>query len=146
MKLKEWAFLFGFIAIGIITTNLIGYNTPITDSLMGVLILCSIAFIAVCVSKIIPLRLPMIIYCSILGLLIASPVSPIGDFVSDAAGNIDFKAPLTMVGALAGIAIGASVREFTKLSWRIVVVALVVMASTFIGSVIIAQIVLNITN
>ncbi|SDI73440.1 hypothetical protein [Natribacillus halophilus] len=146
MKLKEWAFLLGIMAIGIITTNLIGFNTPISDSLMGVLILCSIAFIAVCVSKIIPLKLPFIIYCSVLGMLLALPISPIGDFVSEAAGNIEFRAPITMVGALAGIAIGASVREFTKLNWRIIVVALVVMSSTFIASVIIAQVVMNITN
>ncbi|QQK81037.1 hypothetical protein HUG20_14795 [Salicibibacter cibi] len=145
MKLKEWVILFIFIGMGILAVNLIGYNTSIATSFPGVVVLLSIAFLAVCIWKVIPLKLPVIIYCSLLGLLLASPISPISGFITESAEQIDFKAPLTMVGALAGISIGASIHQLKKLGWRMIIIALAVMASTFIGSVIIAQIVLSIT-
>lgn len=146
MKLKEWAILLVFVAIAIITSNLIGFDIPVFDSINGVLILCGITLISVLVSKVVPLKLPIILYCSFLGLLFASPISPIADVVTEATGKIEFKAPLTIVGALAGISIGASFHQFRKQGWKMIVIALVVMTSTFLGSLIISQIVLKLTN
>lgn len=146
MKFKEWIAVLIFIAIAIMTTNFIGYHVSFNESLKGVLILCAITLVAVFLSKVIPLKLPMIVYCSILGLLLALPISPLSELVRESTGKLDFKAPLTIVGVLAGISIGASFHAFKKLGWRIVVVALLVMTSTYIGSVLIAQIVLKLTN
>ena len=74
MKLKEWVVILVFVAIAIITSNLVGYDVAVFDSLIGVLILCGIALIAVLLSKVIPLKLPVILFCSLLGLLFASPI------------------------------------------------------------------------
>ncbi|WP_077622472.1 hypothetical protein [Sediminibacillus massiliensis] len=146
MKLNEWIVILALVAIAIITSNLVGYGVSIFDSLNGVLILAGIAFVAVLVSKVIPLKLPIILYCSLLGLLFASPISPVGDVVAGATGQIEFKAPLTIVGVLAGISIGASLHQFKKQGWKMIVVALVVMTSTYVGSAVISQIVLKLTN
>ncbi|WP_404332185.1 hypothetical protein [Mesobacillus maritimus] len=146
MKFKEWVILLGLVAIAIITSNLIGYDIPVFDSFNGVLILCGIALIAVLLSKVIPLKLPIILYCSLLGLLFAAPMSPVADVVTEATGKIEFKAPLTVVGALAGISIGASFHQFRKQGWKMIVIALVVMTSTYLGSVMISQFVLKLTN
>jgi hypothetical protein len=146
MKFKEWVILLGFVAIAIITSNFVGYDKSVFDSINGVLILCGIALIAVLLSKVIPLKLPIILYCSLLGLLFAAPMSPVADVVTEATGNIEFKAPLTIVGALAGISIGASFHQFRKQGWKMIVIALVVMTSTFLGSLIVSQLVLKLTN
>jgi hypothetical protein len=146
MKIREWIVLLVFVAIAIITSNYIGYGKTISDSLNGVLILCGITIIAVIVSKFIPLKLPIIFFCSFLGLLFASPISPVADVVTNATSEIEFKAPLTIVGALAGISIGASFHEFRKQGWKMIIVALVVMTSTYLGSLMISQIVLTLTN
>ncbi|WP_404332158.1 hypothetical protein [Mesobacillus maritimus] len=146
MKFKEWVILLGLVAIAIITSNLIGYDISVFDSFNGVLILCGIALIAVLLSKVIPLKLPIILYCSLLGLLFAAPMSPVADVVTEATGKIEFKAPLTVVGALAGISIGASFHQFRKQGWKMIVIALVVMTSTYLGSVMISQFVLKLTN
>lgn len=146
MKFKEWVILLVFVSIAIITSNLVGYDKSIFDSINGVLILCGIALIAVLLSKVIPLKLPIILYCSLLGLLFAAPMSPVAGVVTEATGNIEFKAPLTIVGALAGISIGASFHQFRKQGWKMIVIALVVMTSTFLGSLIVSQLVLKLTN
>ncbi|MGM0900563.1 MAG: hypothetical protein ACQEXB_05565 [Bacillota bacterium] len=146
MKMKEWVILLGLVGIAIITSNLIGYDISIFDSINGVLILCGIALIAVLLSKVIPLKLPIILYCSLIGLLLAAPMSPVADVVTEATSKIEFKAPLTVVGALAGISIGASFHQFRKQGWKMIVIALVVMTSTYLGSVMISQFVLKLTN
>lgn len=146
MKFKEWVILLVFVAFAIITSNLIGYDISVFDSMNGVLILCGITLIAVLVAKVIPLKLPIIFYCSLIGLLFAAPMSPFSEVVTEAAGKIEFKAPLTIVGALAGISIGASFHEFKKQGWKMIIVALVVMTSTYLGSLLISQVVLKLTN
>ena len=91
----------------------------------------------------IPLRLPVIAYCSILGLLLACPLSPVRETVIAAAGNIKFTAPLTMVGAYAGISISDKLREFVAQGWKMVLIACLVMTGTFICSAFIANMVLS---
>ncbi|MFD1360063.1 hypothetical protein [Lentibacillus salinarum] len=146
MKYREWIVLLIFVSIAIMTTNFIGFNIPFTESITGVLVLSGITLIAVFLSKIIPLKLPMILFCSLLGLLFAVPLSPVSEFVTEATGKIEFKAPLSIVGALAGISIEASFQQFIQQGWRMLLIAFVVMTSTFVGSVFIAQITLMLTN
>lgn len=146
MKYKEWIVLLIFVGLATMTTNLIGFNVSFIESFPGILILAVITLCAVFISKIVPLNLPMILFCALLGLLVSIPISPISEHVIAATSKIEFKAPLTIVGALAGISIGASFHEFKKQGWRMLLIAFVVMTSTFLGSVIIAQVVLKFTN
>ena len=84
------------------------------DSVPGILILLAISFVSVVISKLVPFKLPVIAYCSLIGLLVASPLCPAREFVIEAAGKINFTAPLTMVGAYAGISISDQLKEFAK--------------------------------
>ena len=99
MRYIEWAFLFLLSGLGIALANFVGFHVAFTDSLPGVCILLVIAIAGVAVSKVVPLKLPIVAYVSILGLLAASPISPCREFVIASAGKINFTAPLTMVGA-----------------------------------------------
>lgn len=146
MRYREWIFLLLIACLGIITANFIGFRVSFMESLPGTLVLLGISLVSVMLTKILPLKLPIVAYCSILGLLIASPISPISEFVINAANKINFTAPLTLVGAFAGISIGSDIKSFAKQGWKMIVIALLVMTGTFLGSAIIAQIVLNITN
>ena len=104
-----------------------------------------IAALGVAVSKAIPLKLPVVAYVSIIGLLAACPISPCREFVIDAAGKINFTAPLTMVGAYAGISISDQIKSFLKQGWKMILVGVFVMTGTFVGSALIAHVVLKIT-
>ena len=62
------------------------------------------------------------------------------------ANGINFTAPLTLVGAYAGISIGDQIKSFVKQGWKMIIVGVLVMTGTFLGSAAIAQVVLSLTN
>lgn len=146
MRHKEWIVLLLIVGLGILTANFIGFKVAFLESLPGVLILLSIALVAFLVSKILPFKLPVVAYCSIIGLLVACPISPIATYVIEATSKINFTAPLTIVGAFAGISIGNEVKTFAKQGWKMVVIGLLVMTGTFVGSAVISQILLKLTH
>lgn len=134
MRYIEWLFLLVLGAGGTGLANWIGYDVGFLESLPGLIVLVAISMLAVVCVKVIPLKLPIVAYCAIIGLLLACPLSPIRGFVIDAAAKINFTAPFTMVGAYAGLAIGDQLKTFIKQGPKILVVGLLVMTGTFLGS------------
>ena len=109
------------------------------------LVLLVISAAAAFLSWLIPLKLPTVAYCSILGLLCACPISPVSEFVIQSVGQINFTAPLTMVGAFAGMSISNQIKQFVKQGWKMIVISVLVMTGTFFGSLVIAQVMLQLT-
>lgn len=145
MRYIEWIVLFILSGIGIALANLVGFQVGFMESLPGILILIGISIAGVAVSKLVPLKLPIVAYVSILGLLLASPISPVREFVIASAGKINFTAPLTMVGAYAGISISDQIKDFLKQGWKMILIGVFVMTGTFICSALVAQITLSLT-
>ena len=145
MRYIEWLFLLAVAGLGMMLANRIGFGVSFIESVPGVLVLLGISMVAVFLDRISPLKLPIIAYCSIVGLLVAMPVSPISGFVIAEANKIGFTAPLTMVGSYAGMSISNQLKTFSKQGWKMLVIAVLVMTGTFIGSLIIAQVVLSLT-
>ena len=145
MRYIEWAVMFIVAGLGIALANFVGFQVSFVDSLPGIALLLLISLAAVGISKIVPLKLPVIAYCSLLGLFLACPLSPIRDFVIESAGKINFTAPLTMVGAYAGISISDQLKEFAKQGWKMLIIAALVMIGAFTFSAIIAQVGLSLT-
>ena len=146
MRYIEWAVMFVVAGLGIGLANFVGFDVNFMDSLPGILILLAISLVAVVISKLVPLKLPIIAYCSILGLLVACPISPMREGVIEAVNKINFTAPLTMVGAFAGISISDQIRSFLKQGWKMILIGILVMTGTFLGSALIAQIILSLTH
>lgn len=145
MRLREWIFLFIVAGCGIALANLVGFQVELMKSLPGIGILLILSLCGVLINKALPFRLPIVAYCSLLGLLAACPLSPCRDFVIQSVNQINFTAPLTMVGAFAGISISDQLKEFASQGWKMVVIGLLVMTGTFLGSAIVAQIMLSLT-
>ncbi|MDO4295890.1 MAG: hypothetical protein Q4D90_07010 [bacterium] len=146
MRYIEWAFLFIIAGLGIALANFVGFEVGFMESLPGILILLAISMVSVFISKLVPLKLPIVAYCSILGLLLSCPFCPAREFVIASANKINFTAPLTMVGAFAGISISGQLKEFAKQGWKMILIACLVMTGTFLGSAIISQIMLSFTH
>lgn len=145
MNMRDWAI--SLLLTSVITTlaaNLIGNHISIADSIPGVLILSAIAFIGIFLGKVIPLKIPAIVYVVLTGVLVASPISPISQPVIDYTAKISFMAPITIVGTLAGI--GLNFKSFMSQSWKMVIVALLVFTGTFLVQAIFAEVFLNLTN
>ena len=145
MRYLEWTVLFILSGIGIALANFVGFDVGFMDSLPGIVILLAISIVGVVIHKLVPLQLPIVAYVSLLGLLAASPISPTREFVIEAAGKINFTAPLTMVGAYAGMSISGQIKSFLKQGWKMILIGVFVMTGTFLGSALIAQVVMKIT-
>ena len=143
MSAVEVIFTLAIAGIGMALANFVGFGVGFGESLPGVLVLLVLAALGAGLKSVIPLKLPTVAYCSILGLLAACPLSPIRDFVISAAGKINFTAPLTIVGAFAGMSISNQLKTFIRTGWRYVIVAVLVMTGTFLASALIGQIVMT---
>src|SRR5699024_9989791 len=139
MKYKEWIFLLSLVCIAIITTNFVAYKVPVTESIIGVVVLAVISLMSVFISKVVPLNVPMILFCSLLWLLVSMTALIISVYVTKAADKIIFKATLSIVVALASIFILASFHNFKRQGLNMFIIAIIIMTSTFIGSAAIAQ-------
>ncbi|MEG0371444.1 MAG: hypothetical protein RR645_04025 [Clostridium sp.] len=146
MRYREWILLLLTAALGIMAANYIGFDVPFIESLPGVLIFAGISLVGIFISKLLPINLPVIAYVSIVGLLLASPISPIADYVIAASMKINFTAPLTLVGAFAGISIGNELKRFATQGWKMIIIAILVMTGTYIGSAAVSNIILSLTN
>ena len=146
MRYIEWAVLFVISGLGIALANFVGFQVGFMESLPGVAVLLIIAFLGLIASRLIPLKLPIVAYVSIIGLLAACPASPGREFVIESAGRINFTAPLTMVGAYAGMSISDQIKTFIRQGWKMILIGIFVMTGTFLCSALISQAVLSLTN
>ena len=135
------------VSVIIILTNVIGYKMPVKDSIIGVLLLSAISLIGLTISKFMSrfVKLPSMMYVSLLGLLLACPVSPVKDIVVETTTPVAFLAPATALGAFAGISLGKDLKDFIKMVWKLVLITLFVITGTFIFSALVADIVLKMT-
>ena len=135
------------VSVIIILTNVIGYKMPVKDSIIGVLLLSAISLIGLTISKFMSrfVKLPSMMYVSLLGPLLACPVSPVKDIVVETTTPVAFLAPATALGAFAGISLGKDLKDFAKMGWKLVLITLFVITGTFIFSALVADIVLKMT-
>jgi hypothetical protein len=133
------------VLIGIMTTtgNVIGYHMPVGEAAIGYAIMLIITLLGVGLTHVIPIKLPMVFWVSIVALLVTSPISPIATTITFYTSKVDFLALCTPILAYAGLAIGKDLEAFKKMSWKIIVVALAVYTGTFLCATAIAQIMLH---
>jgi hypothetical protein len=143
-KVQEWTVV--LVIVGLISAMgaFVGHRVPIAAALPGILILAAISLAGFVLAKAIPVKFPAMGYISIIAFLLTIPQSPVARPVVTYTGRIPFMALATPVLAYAGIAIGKSWADFTRLGWKTIVVSLLVLFGTYIGSAIIAEIVLRI--
>ena len=135
------------VSVVIILTNVIGYKMPVGDSIIGVLLLSAISLVGLTISNFMSrfVKLPSMIYVSLLGLLLACPVSPVKDIIVETTTPVAFLAPATALGVFAGISLGKDLKEFAKMGWKLILITLFVITGTFIFSALVADVVLKIT-
>ena len=125
--------------------NWIYSDFGLMESLPGILMLLAIAFVGYTLSELIPFNIPSVVYISIVGLLVAMPVSPLSEAVVAYTGKVEMLPLATPVLAFAGVSMGKSWAEFKKIGWRGILVAALVMIGTFVGSAVVAQVILSMT-
>ena len=87
-------------------------------------------------------KLPGFAWSTLVAFALTLPISPVADFIVNTLQAYSFGLVGIPLLAFAGIAVGEQLEVFKKLSWKIVLISFVVMASTYFGSALISNIVL----
>ncbi|MGI6359410.1 MAG: DUF340 domain-containing protein [Bacillota bacterium] len=145
MKFKDVFRIFVVTALITLVGNFIGYKINPIQAIPGMLILLVIVTLGYLASKYIPIKLPSIAYISALAIIASIPGVPGADTVIKYVGDIQFLAICTPILAYAGISIGKDMSSFKQQGLKIIVVALLTFIGTYVGSAIIAEVVLRLT-
>lgn len=128
-----------------LVANFVGFKINPLDALPGMIILLVLVIIGYVLSLVIPVKLPSIAYISALAIITSIPGVPGAEYVVEKTTQVEFLALCTPILAYAGISVGKDIDSFKEQGIQIVVVALLAFAGTYIGSAIIAQIILKMT-
>ncbi|WP_432354457.1 hypothetical protein [Sporosarcina sp. A2] len=142
-NIQEWILLLGIFGITALIGNWVGYDILPLAALPGMIVLVAICLIGFILQKLIPVNFPSIAYISIIGVIVSMPWFPGSEKVVEWTTQVQLLALATPILAYAGIAIGRSWTDFVKLGWKTIVVGTLVMLGTFLGSAVIAEIILR---
>ena len=76
--------------------------------------------------------LPAFAWATLIALLLSMPYSPVSHIFMSMTNKIDFLATTTPLLAFAGLSVGNSIDKLKSLSWKIVIVSLVVLLAHFL--------------
>lgn len=144
MKWLDMILIFGLMGVMSLIGNTIGYKLPLVDATIGYAIMMVITLIGILLSRVVPFKLPMVFWISIVALLSTSPLSPLAKPIIAYTSKVDFLALCTPILAYAGLSVGKDLAMFKQMSWRIIVVALAVYTGTFVFATFIAEVMLRV--
>src|SRR5699024_3218864 len=143
-KIIEWTIIlliFGGITL---VGNMIGYQIYSPAAVPGMLILIAIALLGMIMERFIPVTIPAVGFLVLIGIIVSVPWFPGSGVIVEWTSQIELLAITTPILAYAGISIGRNWTDFTKMGWRAIVVAILVFIGTFLGSALIAEVILRI--
>ncbi len=143
--LIEWIGILVIFSIISAIGNVIGYHYPFIESLIGMLMLCGISLAGLIIERYVPWDIPSILYISLLGLILALPISPVSGTLIYYTSRVELISLTTVLLAYAGISMGKDLGDFKKVGVKGVIVTFFVIFGTYVGSALIAQVVLMFT-
>ncbi len=141
-KLKRWGALLLVFSVIVTVGNYVGFHTPLIDTFIGMIIISIVTITGMTLERICPIHIQSIIFISIIGLIIAIPGMPTANFVAHYVSNVELTTICTTFLAYVGISIGKDWEEFKRIGWKGVIVALIVITGTYLGSATIANLTL----
>lgn len=123
-----------FTIISCTIANILGEES-LGGSLAGMLILTLITLVGYFLSYVVPAKkISAVLWISIIAILVASPISPVSDFVVKSVDNVSINAIITPILGYAGIIIGKDWGAFKKVGARGIIVSIFVIIGTFLIS------------
>lgn len=143
MKITKSIYILVLMGVLSLVGNLIGSKHGIFEALPGMIILVIIAILGIILSKVMPGKIPSVAYIVTIGCIVTYPGFPVAESVTKYITKVDFLSLTTPILAYVGISIGKDLESFKKSGWRIIVVSCVVFIGTYLGSAVIAQLILK---
>lgn len=148
INLKRTGYQFLIMSVAgamILIGQFISRGTSIFVALPGMLIMIVAAMLAMMLKDLFPKSIfPAFGFATIIGLLLSIPGNPISKVFTSQVANINFMAITTPLLAFAGISVGNKIEELKSMSWKIVVISLLVFTTIFFACASIGHIVLKI--
>ncbi|HGE7938759.1 TPA: hypothetical protein ACGDVW_003058 [Clostridioides difficile] len=133
------------IGVIILIGQRISVGTSIVTALPGMVMLILAAMAAMIIKDLFPKSIfPAFGFATITGLLLSMPYSPTSEVFLTNTNNINFMAITTPLLAFAGISVGNKIEALKEMSWKIVIISLIVFTTIFFACASIAHIVLSI--
>lgn len=135
-KIEAPALLFSlfFTIIACTICNIIG-EPSLGESLTGIIVLAVITLAGYFLSYVVPIKkISAVLWISIIAILVASPISPISEFVVSSVDKMSINAIITPILGYAGIIIGKDWGAFKKVGARGIIVSIFVIIGTFLIS------------
>ncbi len=138
-------------ALALILSSFVGLivnwvNTPANDiltALPGMAIFWACSLVGLIIYKYVKIGVPAVAWISTVAIIISLPQFPFSAQVAEYTGKVGFLPLLTPVLAYAGLAISKmEIKLFKAAGFKIAIVALLAFTGTYVGSVIIAQVML----
>lgn len=131
----------------VLLAQFIGKGMSVVESLPGAVVMFLVIIVSLQIKIWLPkVPLPAFAWATLIALLLSMPYSPVSHIFMSMTNKIDFLSTTTPLLAFAGLSVGNSIDKLKSLSWKIVIVSLVVFTSAFFGAAIVAQFILKFQN
>lgn len=118
-------------------------GTSLLTALPGMIILYVMTMLGLVITRIMPFYLPGVAWVSLVSIVMTLPWFPGSEWMVAKLSAIDFLAIVTPVLAYAGLALtNTEFDMFKRTGWKLIITSLLVFTGTFIGSAIVADIML----
>ncbi|MTH48660.1 hypothetical protein [Intestinirhabdus alba] len=128
----------------VLLAQAVGKGMSALEALPGAVIMFAIIILSLQIKMWLPkVPLPAFAWATLIALLLSMPYSPVSDVFMNLTNKIDFLSTTTPLLAFAGLSVGNSLDKLKSLSWKIVIISVLVFTSAFFGAAIVAQLILK---
>ncbi len=143
-RLKKNTGLLFIAGMLVLLTQKIGLNMPIIDAIPGMIIIIIVALIALIIRDLFPKSIfPAFGWVTILGFLFSMPYNPLSSIFMHYTDKINFMAITTPLLTFAGLSVGNKIDDLKKMSWKIILISVIVFITIFFACALIAETVLR---
>lgn len=126
--------------------QLIATDLSLWQVLAGLAAIYVVCFFGVLLTRYMPLRMPSVAWISIVGIAATLPMLPWGSWFLGLVEGIDFLALAVPPLAYAGLAISQlELNVMRRSGWKLLLMAILVFIGTYLGSAVIAEVMLRVT-
>ena len=130
----------------VLLTQRVGLGISMIESIPGIILIILVALVALVIRELFPKSIfPAFGWVTILGFLLSMPYNPMSVKFMEYVGKIDFISITTPLLAFAGISVGNKIDDLKRMSWKIVLISVIVFIPIFFACALIAQTVSIIT-
>ncbi|CEM60855.1 DUF340 domain-containing protein [Treponema phagedenis] len=143
MKFKDQIIVLLITSVISVIANWIGPKISPLLGIPGVVILALLCVAGILLAKVIPGKIPAVAYIVTIATIMTIPGVPFSEHISYYTSKVNFTTLCTPILAYAGIYTGANLEGLKKTGPRIVLLAVLVILGTYVGSALIAEVILK---